>query len=148
MWRKRVMVKALFVFIVCASAFVAAAPSIASDFRIIGTEELHSMVVDNTYRLEAGRQREFKIIDARTKDEYNRAHIASAISIPEKDFEKSAGLLPRDRGSHLVVYCDGAGSATCEKWAHKARSAGYTTILVYTRGFTAWKEMSMPIAPL
>ncbi len=119
-----------------------------SDYKMIGTAQLHSMVVDNAYRLEAGRERLFMVIDARTKEEYDEAHIASAISIPEKDFEKSARLLPRDKGALLVVYCNDVQSDTCRKWAYKAKNTGHTNILIYSEGFSVWKEKNMPVAPL
>ncbi len=119
-----------------------------SDCKTISTAELHSIVVDNAYRLEAGRERQFSIIDARTREEYDKAHIVSAISIPSNYFEKSTGLLPGDKGTLLVVYCNDMKTGTCEEWAHKAETAGYTNILTYSEGFSVWKEKGMPVAPL
>jgi rhodanese-related sulfurtransferase len=64
------------------------------------------MIVDNAYEIERGREKRFTVIDTRTKKEYDAAHIFSAISIPEKDFEKSMTLLPQDKSVILVVYCN------------------------------------------
>ena len=119
-----------------------------SDFKTIDTAQLHSMIVDNAYRLEGGREKQFTVIDARTKEEYDEAHIFSAISIPENDFEKSIHLLPKDKGMLLGVYCNTAKFETCGKWAGKAASAGYTNLSIYSEGFLVWKEKKMPIAPL
>lgn len=114
----------------------------------IDTARLHSMVMDNAYRLEGGRGIRFPVIDARTKKEYGEAHIFSAISIPEGDFERSRVLLPKDKTVLLTVYCDGGGPGTCRKWADKAAAAGYANLVIYSEGFSAWKENHMPVAPL
>lgn len=138
------MLIALFIF-----AFVFVSNSWAgSDLKVIDTAQLHSMVVDNAYELEGGRNRPFMVIDARTENEYNKAHIFSAINIPEKDFDKSINLLPKDKNVLLVVYCNGVKSLTSRKWADKAKTAGYTNVVIYSEGFSVWKEKGMPIAPL
>jgi len=117
-------------------------------FKTIDTVRLHSMTVDNAYRLEGGREMGFTIIDTRTKEEYNEAHIFSAISIPEKDFEKLMDLLPPDKNTLLVVYCNGMESGASRRWAGKATAAGYRNVLIYSEGFSIWKKKKMPIAPL
>ena len=64
--------------------FASVSKSLAeSDFKMIDTAQLHSMIVYNAYKLEGGRVRQFAVIDARTKEDYNEAHIFSTISIPE-----------------------------------------------------------------
>ncbi len=120
----------------------------ATDFEMIDTAQLHSMVVDNAYKLEGGREKQFTVIDARPKEEYDETHIFSAISIPEEDFEKSKGLLPRDRSIPLVVYCNDITLDTAMRWAVKAVAAGYKNVAIYKEGFLVWKEKRMPVAPL
>jgi len=115
-----------------------------SDVKTIDTAQLHSLVVDNAYRLEGGREKHFTVIDARTKEDYDEAHIFSAISIPVRDFEKLIGLLPKDRKAFLVVYCNDTNFETSRTWAGKAAAFGYTNIVVYSEGFSAWKENKMP----
>ncbi|HSQ78856.1 MAG TPA: rhodanese-like domain-containing protein [Nitrospirota bacterium] len=133
----------------CVFALVFVSPSFAeNDVKMIGTSQLHSMVVDNVYELEAGRQGQFAIIDARPREEYERAHIFSAISIPIKDFEKLKDLLPKDREALLVVYCDDTKSETSRTWAGKATGLGYANIVVYSESFSAWRKSKMPIVPL
>jgi rhodanese-related sulfurtransferase len=106
------------------------------------------MIVDNAYRMEGGREKHFTIIDTRTKEEYDEAHIFSAISIPEEDFDKSIYLLPKDKGVLLVVYCNDREIEKITKWADKAADAGYVNIAIYSEGFQVWRAMKMPIAPL
>jgi len=118
------------------------------DIKSIDTVKLHALVVNNAYELEAGRERQFTVIDARTKKEYDEAHIFSSISIPEDNFETSMHLLPQDKRVLLIVYCNDAKSDISKKWAEKAAAAGYVNIAIYKAGFLIWKESKMPIAML
>jgi rhodanese-related sulfurtransferase len=136
-------------FVLFAITIVFVSKSFAgSDCKSIDTAQLHSMIVDNAYRLEGGREKQFTVIDARTKEEYNEAHIFSAISIPEKDFEKFMTLLPKDKSVQLVVYCNDIKFGASLKWASKAAVHGYTNIVIYSEGFSAWTAQHMPTAPL
>jgi rhodanese-related sulfurtransferase len=137
----------LIVLLSIALAIVSKSPA-EPDIKTIDTAGLHSMVVDNAYMLEKGQEPQSIIIDARTKEEFDKTHIFSAISIPEKDLPKSIGRLPKDKNVLLVVYCSGIQSDTSIKWAGKATAAGYTNINTYSEGFSVWREKKMPIAPL
>ncbi len=129
--------------------FVLVLRSVAGpDVKTIDTAQLHSLVVDNAYHLEAGREKHYMVVDARTKGEYDEAHIFSAISIPVKDLEKLINLLPKDREALLVVYCNDTKFETSRTWAGKATALGYANLVVYSEGFSAWKKNHMPIAPL
>ena len=118
------------------------------DFKTIDTAQLHSLVMDNAYRLEGGRPQPFTIVDTRTREEYDEAHVLSAISIPVRDFETSIDLLPKGKNAFLVVYGNGPQFETSGKWAEKASAAGYANIVIYSEGFPVWKKNKMPVAPL
>jgi len=48
------------------------------------------------------------VIDSRPKKaKYDKGHIPSAISIPDSEFEKLQGKLPRDNSTPLIFYCEG-----------------------------------------
>lgn len=48
------------------------------------------------------------LIDSRPKKaKFDQGHIPTAISIPESDFEKLSGRLPRDMNTPLIFYCEG-----------------------------------------
>ncbi len=113
----------------------------------IDTTGLRKMIVDNAYRLEGGRAQTFTIVDARTREEYDTAHIFSAISVPSRDVEELRGRLPKNTNAALVVYDDGA-NREIEAWVERASALGYTNIAVYQEGFSIWKQSGMPVAPL
>ncbi len=129
--------------------FVSITSSLAGlNFKTIDTDKLHSMIVNNAYEIEAGRAKQFTVIDARTKKEYDEAHIFSSINIPEVDFERSIKLIPHDKEMLLIVYCNGTKGEASQKWAEKAAAAGYVNIVIYKEGFQIWKKNKMPTAPL
>ncbi len=116
-----------------------------SDSRTIDTARLHSIVVNNVYSFEAGREQQFTVIDARSEEEYNEAHMVSANSMPVKDFEKLNRFLPKDKGAFIAVYDNDINSGAGMQWSDKAAAAGYTNVAVYSEGFQAWKKKQLPI---
>lgn len=117
----------------------AALPVLAAgpEFQIISTEALKDMLDEKV---------KFTLVDARTADEYDEAHIGGAIHITEKEFAKSSALLPADKGALLVFYCNGVKCGKSKKVAAKAKEAGYANLFVYNDGFPVWEEKGMPIA--
>lgn len=114
----------------------------------IDTDLLHAMVVVNAKRMEAGQKMKFMIIDARSPEEYNEAHVSGAVNVPEKDFEKSLRLLPGDKTALMVVYCNDRKCVQSRRWAAKAFAAGYSNIVVYSDGFPYWRDNHMPLVAL
>ncbi|HSQ78244.1 MAG TPA: rhodanese-like domain-containing protein, partial [Nitrospirota bacterium] len=140
--------EALVITVVAVLVSVPAARSFASspqDLMVIDTDLLHSMVVVNSKRMDAGEKMKFIIIDARPLEDYKEAHVSGAISIPEKDFEKSLGLLPNDKAALIVVYCNDRKCIQSRKWAAKASAAGYLNIVIYSDGFPYWRDKHMPV---
>ena len=113
-------------------------PALAADaeFKSVSTEILKDMIDE---------KKAFTLIDARTKEEYQEAHIVNAVNIVEKDFEKLAATLPSDQGALLVLYCNGIKCGKSKKVAAKAKGAGYANLLIYNEGFPVWEEKGLPI---
>ncbi len=48
------------------------------------------------------------IIDSRPKKaKFDKGYIPTAVNIPDSQFEKMADLLPKDKNSLLIFYCQG-----------------------------------------
>jgi len=107
-----------------------------TEFRSVSTEVLKDMLDG---------KKPFVLIDARTQEEYQEAHIGRAINITEKGFAEQAGTLPSDKAALLVFYCNGIKCGKSKKVALKAKGAGYSNILIYANGFPGWEEKGMPI---
>lgn len=94
-----------------------------------------------------------QIIDSRpTARKYDPGHIPTALSIPDSQFEKLADLLPKDKGTLLIFYCDGVDCMLSHNSAFKAERLGYTNVHVYAEGYPDWiasghaSAVSAPIA--
>jgi len=107
-----------------------------AEFKSVSTEVLKDMIDE---------KKSLTLIDARTNEEYQQAHIVNAVNIVEKDFEKLAATLPADRGALLVLYCNGIKCGKSKKVAARAKGAGYTNLLIYNEGFPVWEEKGLPI---
>jgi rhodanese-related sulfurtransferase len=82
------------------------------------------------------------LIDARPKRaKYDGGHIPMAISIPDSQFDKMTGLLPKDKSSLLIFYCGGLKCKLSHKSARKAEALGYTNVKVFADGFPGWMKV-------
>jgi len=119
-----------------AALLVIASHAVAADFRFIDTAQLKTMFDE---------KKDFTLVDARTKEEYDEAHIVKAVNITEKGFESQAAQLPSDKNALLVIYCNGVKCGKSKKVAAKAEAAGYTNMVLYSDGFPVWEEKALPI---
>ena len=108
----------------------------AADYKLIDTTQLKAMIDS---------REEFTLVDARTKEEYDEAHIIKAINITEKVYEAQASQLHSEKIALLVIYCNGVKCGKSKKVAAKTKAAGYTNITIYADGFPVWEEKAMPI---
>lgn len=84
----------------------------------------------------------FVIIDARSEEEYAKAHIGNAINIfpygdESKYFEKIY-TLPRDK--KFIIYCTGGDCDLSHHVADDMKIAGFTNIFIYTAGWEEWSK--------
>ncbi|MBP6007844.1 MAG: rhodanese-like domain-containing protein [Rhodoferax sp.] len=80
------------------------------------------------------------VIDSRpTARKYDIGHIPGSVNIPDSAFDKLAPtMLPADKATLLVFYCDGPECTLSHNSAFKAEKLGYTNIKVYAAGFPDW----------
>jgi len=84
------------------------------------------------------------IVDTRSKDAYESAHIPGAVNLPWEMDLKDHGQLPRNK--KLILYCDCAqeetaadvGRQLAEKW-------GYKEINVLSGGWQRWTRLGYPL---
>jgi len=107
-----------------------------TQFKVITTDELKTMMDEN---------KDFMLIDTRTKEEYQEAYIINAINIPEKQFEKMAPEIIKEKGTMLVFYCSGVKCGKSKRTAKIAEAMGYTNLFIYNEGFPVWEEKGLKI---
>jgi rhodanese-related sulfurtransferase len=117
--------------------FIFASQSIAEPvYKSISTGQLKMMM---------DKKEAFVLVDARTNDEYDEAHIPGAVNVPEKKFDELMPTLPSDKSSLLVIYCNGVKCGKSKKVAQKATAAGHTNIILYGEGFPVWEEHNLKV---
>jgi len=85
--------------------------------------------------------RDFLLIDSRNPEEYREAHIPGAINIPQKKMAEMLGVLPGDKNTQIIFYCNGVKCGKSRKAADSAVDLGYTNVWVYAEGMPVWEEM-------
>ncbi|MBU1229212.1 MAG: sulfurtransferase [Proteobacteria bacterium] len=85
------------------------------------------------------------LIDARPyMTKYAQGYIPTAISIPDSEFEKKLDLLPKDKNTTLVYYCEGPECRLSHSSAKKAEALGYVNVKVFPGGYPEWVKAGLP----
>ena len=97
------------------------------------------------------------IVDTRVANEYVEQHIKGAISVPYKEkSEKSVNydpifdsfdlsLLPADKSTPMILYCNAAECWKSYKSAKAAVKAGYKNVYWLRGGIPEWKAKGFPV---
>jgi len=81
----------------------------------------------------------FMLIDSRPyQAKYVPGYIPTAVSIPDSEFDKKTGLLPKDKNTTLVFYCEGPECKLSHNSARKAEKLGYKNVKVFPGGYPEW----------
>lgn len=135
MKRSKRLIQALFLAVLTL-AFAVQAPAANPDWfykNLVGIDHVKPLVkVPNP----AG----VKLIDSRPyQAKYVLGYIPTAISLPDSDFDKKAGeLLPKDKNTTLVFYCEGPECRLSHSSAKKAEKLGYKNVKVFPGGYPEW----------
>lgn len=85
---------------VCFLSMPVSAEEIQSQpYKNIKTEELKAVWEEKS--------EDFLIIDARNPGEYADVHIPGAVNMPQKKFDEYTHLLPAEKSTRIVFYCNG-----------------------------------------
>ena len=85
------------------------------------------------------------IIDARPQArKYDKGHVPTAISIPDRKFDKMTELLPADKDTPLIFYCGGFKCKLSPNSAAKAVKLGYTNVKLFQAGYPEWVKQYGP----
>lgn len=88
---------------------------------------------------------QFTIVDARTRVEYQEAHIAGAINVPASAIAARLPKLVKDKRRELIFYCNGPKCTKSQKAARAALSLGYRNVFEYNEGMPAWGKARLPV---
>jgi rhodanese-related sulfurtransferase len=80
-----------------------------------------------------------KLIDSRPyQGKYVGGYIPTAISLPDSEFDKKTDLLPKDKNTTLVFYCEGPECKLSHSSAKRAEKLGYKNVKVFPGGYPEW----------
>ena len=77
----------------------------------------------------------FFLIDYRTKTSYNAEHFKNAINIPIGEIPNNIGVLPKDKTTPIVIYCN--TGITCTWGAKELVEMGYENVSAVLEGAIA-----------
>jgi len=86
-------------------------------------------------------------VDAREPEYYQEGHIKGAWNIPfflELVFKLDS---LQDKDAPMVIYCSGNECGSSEDLAYELQAEGFSNILVFKGGWTAWNTSGHPIEP-
>lgn len=117
--------------------------SYAAEKPTIVVEHSYPNIVDATFVAEYATippRDDAMIIDSRPEKAYQNGHIVPAVNIPDRKFDQSLDLLPKDKSALLIYYCGGLKCPLSHNSAFKAEKQGYTNVRVYAAGYPDWLE--------
>ena len=110
-------------------------PVQVSDNMLFNTADVEKLVAQGP---EKGK---YFLFDSRPPIRFQLGYIPTAINLPFAAFDKMAGkLLPADKSSLIVFYCQGVTCNLSPGSATKAVKLGYTNVKVYKGGMPSWQE--------
>ena len=89
----------------------------------------------------------FVFVDARSRDDYDEAHIKGAVSLPVGQFdEKIEEFLERyPPEKAIITYCSGRTCEDSHRLAQLLLAFGYIEINVFIDGYPGWEAEGYPI---
>ena len=110
-------------------------PVQVSDDMLFNTADVEKLVAQGP---EKGK---YLLFDSRPLIRFQQGYIPTAVSLPFPAFDKMAEkLLPKDKSTLVVFYCQGVTCNLSPGSASKAIKLGYTNVKVYKGGIPAWQE--------
>jgi rhodanese-related sulfurtransferase len=82
------------------SLLVLSSTSVSAQFLVIDSEQLRSLVTGNEKAV---------LVDSRTPEEYEQAHIPGALNIMPEQMKIKAATLPKNKTTRIIFYCRGMG---------------------------------------
>jgi len=102
--------------------------------RILTFDELLGMYQNNE---------KFILLDARSREDYDKGHLPGALSIPLEDIKDFADRL--DKGEKIVTYCGGFQCPLSTEAAKELKKLGFQYVCEYKGGMQEWAEKGYPI---
>ncbi len=86
-------------------------------------------------------------LDARSPEDYQAGHIASALNLPVMTFNEHFGRVAPllHPSSKIVVYCDGTECELSHRLQQQLAQMSFTNTHILFNGWTVWKDAGHPV---
>lgn len=101
------------------------------------------LTVDRSSLLKRAKRGDVLVIDVRPQEEFERAHLPFARSMPVQEIESRLAELPKDK--EIVAYCRGPFCLFSEEAYQLLHSKGYRVSKLLD-GVSEWQAAGMPLA--
>lgn len=109
-------------------------PVKVSDEKLVKIDELVRLVASGHERSN------FFLVDSRPAQRFNEGHIPGAVSLPDSEFDRLSGKLPKEKDKLIIFYCAGPTCRFSSSSAAKADKSGYRNVKVFVDGMPLWKK--------
>jgi len=105
--------------------------------------QVKTISMNSLKRIVDSNKKKFRLIDVRSKEEYEMGHIKGAVSIPLKELEMKARhfFKPDDI---IITYDDRYAGSLSTITARMLMLMGYKHVMEYMGGFREWKASGFP----
>lgn len=101
--------------------------------RTLSIDELQQMFKNNA---------KFVLVDARSREDYDKSHLPGAISVPVEEVKNYADRL--DKSEEIVTYCGSFQCPASTMAAKEFMNAGFKNVRDYKGGIKEWTEQHYP----
>lgn len=84
----------------------------------------------------------FVLVDARSREDYDQKHIPGAVSIPAEDIGNYADKLDKD--AEIITYCGSYQCPASTMAAKELTRLGFRNVRDYKGGIKEWEEKGNP----
>ena len=99
-----------------------------------------NVTADEVYKMLSS-NKDYFILDVRSKEEFDSGHIEGAYLIPVSELENRLAELPQDKP--IIVYCRSGSRSTSA--ANILLEKGFKEIFNMTGGITEWQSKGFPV---
>ncbi len=85
----------------------------------------------------------YVIVDARPREDYDKAHLPGAVSVPLDETDSYAGKF--DKGQIIVTYCGSFQCPISTRSAQEFMKLGFKDVRDYKGGIKEWKDKGYPV---
>ena len=89
--------------------------------------------------------KDVRVLDVRTPEEYAEGHIAGAVNVDFKSADFAENVAKLDKNTSYIVHCRSGKRSSGSLPILKEQ--GFTTVYHLNKGYNAWKDAGMLTAP-